>query len=118
MPYCFCTVTSEHVSFLSIRYDFFSPFPLFLLSAFLTGAPLDSYHIYWCFNTFRQTKNFYRQFFPGLRSFLGKVISEPEACIEETIGSILFESIQSFSPFILQFMYCVDNCLLLAVLIF
>ena len=46
--------------------------------------------------------------------FLGKVFSEPEACIEETIGSILFKSIQSFfSLLILHFMYYVDDCLLL-----
>ena len=45
--------------------------------------------------------------------FLGNVISKLEAHTEETIRSILFESIQSFSPFILHFVHCFNNCLLL-----
>ena len=48
-----------------------------------------------------------------LQPFWEKVLSEPEACIEKTIGSILFESLQSFSPFILHFVNCFDNYLLL-----
>ena len=99
--------------FFSIRYGFFSPLPLFLLSAFLTGAPLNTNHIYCWFCTFRWTKIYRRQLFLHYDPFWENVVSKLEAHIEETIGSILFESIQSFSPLILHFVYCFDNCLLL-----
>ena len=75
--------------FISIRYVIFSPF----LSAFLTGTPLDINHIYCWFCTFRRTKIYQPWLF---------------------VRSILFKSIQSFSPCILHFVYCFDNCLLLA----
>ena len=41
------------------------------------------------------------------------MLSEVEACIEETIGSILLKSIQSFLGLSCIFMYCVDDSLLL-----
>ena len=87
--------------------------PLFSLSALLTGAPLDTYHFYCCFYTFQTNGGLQQQLVFLLQPFLEKVLSRVEACIEETIGSILFKSIQSSLCLSCIFMYCVDDCILL-----
>ena len=58
----FCSVTKWTPDFWASGMIFLS-FLLFLLSAFLTGAPLDTNHIYCCFDTFRWTKIYFGRLF-------------------------------------------------------
>ena len=86
-------------------------FPLFSLATFLTGALLDTIYIDCLFCTFRWTTR------DGINSFLATVLVEKcflewRLALRKTLGSILFKSIQSFSPFILHIMYWVQMIVL------
>ena len=102
-PYCFW-LWSERSDFLCTRYDPFS-FHLHYLH-FITGALLDTAYIGYLFCPSRRTPNDDDSSFPATVLF-GKVFLELRLALVKIFGSILFKSIQSFSPFILHFMYCV-----------
>ena len=103
-PYCFW-LWSERSDFLCTRYDPFS-FHLHYLH-FITGALLDTAYIGYLFCPSRRTTNNDDSSFPATVLF-GKVFLELRLALVKIFGSILFKSIQSFSPFILHFMYCVQ----------
>ena len=103
LPYSFFC---EWVIFSASGMAFSLLFLCFCSLRFLTGAPLDTYHIYSWFYTFRQKKIYYRRLFLRLWPFWEKVISEPEACIEETVCSIFFILFNLFSVYIEFFVSC------------
>ena len=71
------------VIFVSTRHCFRFIFLIFLLSAFLTGAPLSINHSYWGFCIFKRFEilpaNDFRQFYPFWETFHPR----PEACIKD-----------------------------------
>ena len=74
---------------------------------FISGAQLDTIYIGYLFCTLRRTTNDDNGSFTATVLF-GKVFLEWRLALRKTLWSILFKSIQSFSPFILRFMYCVQ----------
>ena len=95
----FSVVTKWISDFLEHQVWFF--FLSFSLPAFLTGAPLNTIHIYYLFHTFRWATN-------DNNGLFGKVFLEWRLALRKPIRSILFKFIQSFSLFILHFMHCVQ----------
>ena len=73
----------------------------------ITGALLDTTYFSYLFNTFRWTTNDITALFQ-LQSCLGKCFWSGGLALRKIFRSILFKSIQSFFPFILHFMYCVQ----------
>ena len=98
-------MTKWTVNFQSARYDSF--FPFFLITCILTGALLDTVYIDCLLGTFRRGTNDDNGSFCTYSPFW-KVFLEWRLALRKTLGSILFKSIQSFSLFILLFMYCVQ----------
>ena len=72
---------------------FFTPIPLFLLSAFLNGALLDTNHSCCWFYTFRRSKMYQGTIIKWYDPLWENVLSKTETRIEEIIGFILFWSI-------------------------
>ena len=89
LPYCFYRDLSEQVNFRALDMIFLSFLFIFVVRVLnWCSAGYSSYLL--LFLHFYTSNKSGQWLISGLQPFLGKVLSEPEACIEQTIGSILF----------------------------
>ena len=93
----------------------FSYFPLFFLSAFLTGALLDTNHIFLVSTLFRWTMDYNNGFFLCYNPFWEKCYTKWRLALRKPLDPSYLSlfKFKSFLRLSCTFMYCVDDCLLL-----
>ena len=88
----------------------FSYISLFLLSAFLTGAPLVTDHRSCWFCTFRRSEIYQKQFFSTVYLFGKRFIWDRRLALGKPLNPSGFSLFSPYSPFVLHFVHCCNNC--------